>query len=57
MAKVIKNISFTEEEKEILTKAKDILKEISAELEWGESIADYENSEYITNIFEIVFEY
>lgn len=57
MASVIKSISFTKEEKEILTKAKDILKKIWDELEDGESVEDYENSEYITNIFDITFEY
>ena len=57
MASVIKSISFTKEEKEILTKAKDILKKICDELEDGELVADYENSEYITNIFDMPFEY
>lgn len=57
MASVIKSISFTKEEKEILTKAKDILKKIYDEFEDGELITDYENSEYITNIFDMIFEY
>ena len=57
MASVIKSISFTKEEKEILTKAKDILKKIYDELEDGELVADYENSEYITNIYDMPFEY
>ena len=57
MASVIKSISFTKEEKEILTKAKDILKKIYDELEDGELVADYENSEYITNIYDMIFEY
>ena len=57
MASVIKSISFTKEEKEILTKAKDILNKIYDEFEDGELITDYENSEYITNIFDMIFEY
>ena len=57
MASVIKSISFTREEKEILTKAKDILKKIYDEVEDGELIGGYENSEYITDIFNIPIEY
>ena len=57
MASVIKSISFTKEEKEILTKAKDILKKIYDELQDGELITDDENSECITNMFDMIFEY
>lgn len=57
MAKVIKSICLTKEEKEILTKAKNILKDVYDELESGELIDNYENSEYIINILDISCQY
>ena len=57
MASVIKSISFTKEEKEILKKEKDILTKIYDEIEDEELNTDYENSEYITNIVDMIFEY
>lgn len=53
MAKVIKSICFTKEEKEILIKAKNILKDVYDEIEKEDSITGYENSEYITDILDI----
>lgn len=56
MASVINKIELTKEEKDILCKARDILKDISEGMEYG-SVQDYENSEYVTNILDIYFEY
>lgn len=57
MARVIKRISLTDEEIKILTKAKDILKDVYDELEKGELIDNYENSEYIIDILDISCQY
>ena len=52
----IKKIELTEEEKEILNKAADILQDIYSEVV-DDCIDAYENSEYITQILDIPFEY
>ena len=52
----IKKIELTEEEKEILNKAADILQDIHSEIV-DTCIDAYENSEYVTQILDIPFEY
>ena len=51
----IKKIELTEEEKDILDKAADILQDIYRVA--GTDIDSYENSEYVTQILDIPFEY
>lgn len=51
----IKKIELTEEEKEILDKAADILQDIYRVADT--CIDAYENSEYVTQILDIPFEY
>ena len=52
----IKKIELTEEEKDILDKAADILQDIHSEI--ADTCIDvYENSEYVTQILDIPFEY
>ena len=51
----IKKIELTEEEKDILDKAADILQDIYRVADTY--IDSYENSEYVTQILEIPFEY
>ena len=52
----VKKIELTEEEKEILNKAADILQDIHSEI--ADTYIDaYENSEYVTQILDIPFEY
>ena len=52
----IKKIELTEEEKDILDKAADILQDIYSEIA-DTCIDAYENSEYVTQILDIPFEY
>ena len=52
----VKKIELTEEEKEILNKATDILQDIYSEIV-DTRIDAYENSEYVTQILDIPFEY
>lgn len=52
----VKKIELTEEEKEILNKATDILQDIHSEVV-DDCIDAYENSEYVTQILDIPFEY
>ena len=52
----VKKIELTEEEKEILNKATDILQDIYSEIA-DTRIDAYENSEYVTQILDIPFEY
>ena len=52
----IKKIELTEEEKDILDKAADILQDIHSEIA-DTCIDAYENSEYVTQILDIPFEY
>ena len=52
----VKKIELTEEEKEILNKATDILQDIHSEVA-DTHIESYENSEYITQILDISFDY
>ena len=52
----VKKIELTEEEKEILNKATDILQDIYNEVV-DTCIDAYENSEYVTQILDIPFEY
>lgn len=56
MAKVIKRIYLTREEKECLEKAKEILTELHNDL-YDEDISCYENYESITDIIDIYFEH
>ena len=56
MAKVIKRIDLSKEERECLKMALNILTDISNSFE-DENIEDYENSEYITDILGISFDY
>ena len=52
----VKKIELTEEEKNILDKAADILQDIYCEVA-NICIDAYENSEYVTQILDIPFEY
>lgn len=52
----IKKIELTEEEKEILDKAADLLQDIYIKAA-NIPIDSYENSEYVTQILDIPFEY
>ena len=52
----VKKNELTEEQKEILNKAADILQDIYSEVV-DTCIDAYENSEYITQILDIPFEY
>ena len=52
----VKKIELTEEEKEILNKATDILQDIHSEIV-DTCIDAYENREYVTQILDIPFEY
>lgn len=52
----IKKIELTEEEKDILDKVADILQDIYSEIA-DTCIDAYENSEYVTQILDIPFEY
>ena len=52
----VKKIELTEEEKEILNKATDILQDIHSEIA-DTLIESYENSEYVTQILDIPFEH
>lgn len=55
MATIIKKINLTDEETDILVKAKWLLNEISDQI--GEDyIEEYVNSEYITEIADIVLD-
>lgn len=56
MAKVISEILFTDEEKEILKKAKDILSDISNQLD-DDPLDYYQNYKYIADIITIGFNY
>ena len=51
----IKKIELTEEEKDILDKAADILKDINNEV--TSRIDSYEDSEYVEHILDIAFEF
>ena len=50
----IKKIELTEEEKDILDKAADILQDIYSEIA-DTCIDAYENSEYVTQILDVPF--
>ena len=51
----IKKIELTEEEKDILDKAADILKDINNEV--TSRIDSYEDSEYVEHILDVAFEF
>ena len=51
----IKKIELTEEEKDILDKAADILKDINNEV--TSRIDSYEGSEYVEHILDVAFEF
>lgn len=51
----IKKIKLTEEEKDILDKAADILKDINNEV--TSRIDSYEDSEYVEHILDVAFEF
>ena len=51
----IKKIELTEEEKDILVKAADILKDINNEV--TSRIDSYEDSEYVEHILDVAFEF
>lgn len=56
MAHVKRVIELSEEEKKALVKVKEILKDISLDLD-NENPVDFINGEYITDILDIPFEY